>query len=181
MNPTTLYKSLSPHAGQAKSLVAEASALSISALADLCEEHGIDSLYWRSCAVLLSHFENIVTRGAIQLQRYELRKIHYTKRTITFNDIVLPFPEHARIYLLARYNASRLLLEIKTLNCTVGNVSRFFIPERLSFRDFGKTRLQVARQVVEYLLAFQPFKPEQIQVKLADTLEPALKQSTLFE
>lgn len=180
MNLPTLYRSL-PHARQAKELVAEASSLSISALADLCEEHGIDSLYWRSCAVLLSHFENIITRGAIHLQQYELRQIHYTKRTITFDDIALPFPEHARISLLVRYNPSRLLLEIRTLNCTIGNVSRCFIPERLAFRGFGKARLQVARQAVEYLLAFQPFKPEQIQVKLADTLEPTLKQSTLFE
>lgn len=58
MNLPTLYRSL-PNPAQAKSLVAEASSLSISALADLCEEHNLDPIELRLLASHLTFLENL--------------------------------------------------------------------------------------------------------------------------
>jgi len=180
MNLPTLYRSASPHAARARSLIAEGTALSISVLADLCEEYSLGSDYWRSCSTLLSIMENVADCVLMHLHYYEIRKIHHTKRTISIPPIVLPYPEHAMIQLTFQINVKNIYLTLQIYTAGLYLFCKTYNPERLSFRDFGRSRLKTARRIVDFLLSlnmtFLP-APEPIEPV---RLERRHRQTSLF-
>lgn len=183
MNLPTLYRSL-PHPAQAKSLVAEASSLSISALADLCEEHNLttESAYFRSCSLLLAQFEDIASRGWM-FQFNNIFSVHYSKRTINFPSLTLPYPTLCQIYFVVRFN-TRVHIELHVGTPGDEIMTKSFYPEKLSFRDFPQHRLRVARQVLENLAALDVALELQSAVvqRLVDkSTTHEIQQSSLFD
>lgn len=174
-----LYRSF-PNPAQAKSLVAEASSLSVSALADLCEEHNLTtkSAYFRSCSLLLAQFEDVASHKIVFLQKHEIRKIHYTKRHVAIPDVRLPYPTNAVVYFCVQFNIKSFNFVMFVRNGNNILCGKDYRRERLSFRDFGSSRLQFARMVIDFLVALEiKFEP----VPFPDVQEPKPSQSSLFD
>lgn len=142
MNLPTLYRSL-PHPAQAKSLVAEASSLSISALADLCEENNLDLAaidYWRTTSSFLTALETINLRDEwctrfVRTQWKSLFiwyrfQVHHTRKAI-YLDVNVPnqYQPHA-----------------------TGGLG-YWKPEPLCFAKMPSYRLKLARRITDLWLA----------------------------
>lgn len=154
MNLPTLYRTAGPHAAHARSLVAEGTALSISVLADLCEEYSIPSMqYWRNTANTLFAIElfSSVDRDTYQ-KTHTVLKFENLEFLCRFGSRRLK--SQTRIHCTFDCNGTRYIHS----ECSRSTHELVYTPSTYNIQASPKHRLALARRITfdfdQYFLYF---------------------------